>query len=165
MSLLWEVAPGTGLPTWFSQRHMLQRLEEEVARCRRQANGGQLAVVLGEVLPQTEESISADQASQLASWVARQIGETKRRCDVAGQYGLHGFMLLLPQATAGEALGACRRLGDVLAHPPHEGLSKVHACFGLAGVPQDVASVPALLSRAEQRLERARETGSNIVIE
>jgi diguanylate cyclase (GGDEF)-like protein len=87
------------------------------------------------------------------------VAQHKRRCDVAGQYGLEGFMVLLPQAEAAEALGACHRLGAVLSHASHEGLPAVHACFGLASVPSDQPSLQALLRRAEERLDRAREKG------
>ena len=88
--------------------------------------------------------------------MAEQIAREKRRCDVAGQYGLHGFMLLLPQSSEVEARGACQRLGGLLAHPPHADLPALHACFGLASVQGDLLSVQGLLRRAEERLEQAR---------
>jgi diguanylate cyclase (GGDEF)-like protein len=154
LGLLWEAAPGEGPVRWYSQRHMLERLDEEVARTRR--HGGPLSLILGELRPRSSEKIAPDQLQRLGAWLARQIAENKRRCDVAGQYGLGGFMLVLPRATAEEAAGACQRLQMVLEHPPHDELPGVHACFGTASVPADLPSVQGLLRRAEERLDQAR---------
>jgi GGDEF domain-containing protein len=133
---------------------MLERLEEEVARTQRL--GGPLSVVLGEMRLDTGGRLQPDQAHRVASWIAERIGGGKRRCDVAGQYGLHGFMLLLPQSSADQAEAACRRLRTLLAAPPHADLPPVHTCFGLASVPADRPSVQGLLRCAEERLQEAR---------
>ena len=150
LDLLWQATPGTVPGPWFSQRHMLERLDEEVARTQR--DGAPLSVILGEVHPAHATSADPDQLSRLHEWAALQIGKNKRRCDVAGQYGLDGFMLVLPRATPEQAKGACRRLRSVLAHPP-QGLPEAHVTFGHAGVPGDRPNLSGLLSRAEQRLE------------
>jgi GGDEF domain-containing protein len=155
LGLLWEAVPGEGPARWLSQRHMLERLDEEVARTLR--HGGPLSVVLGELCPDGGERLAPAQLGRLAGWMAGQVGRHKRRSDVAGQYGLGGFMLLLPRVGPAEAAAACRRLDGLLRHPAHEGLPAVHACFGLAGVPEDLPSVQVLLRRAEERLDQSRE--------
>ena len=43
---------------------------------------------------------------------------SKRRCDVAGQYGPQGFMLLLPQTPPEGAVHFCRRLQGLLDDVP-----------------------------------------------
>jgi GGDEF domain-containing protein len=141
--LLWEARPGAGPSDWYSQRHMLQRLDEEVARARR--HGGPLAVVLGEV--------GAGEAE--AARAAERVGRAKRRCDVAGQYGLHGFMLLLPRGSEAEARGCCRRLRAMLEQLP--GGAAARAWFGVAAFSPATATAQRLLSRAEERLESARQ--------
>src|SRR5262249_31413050 len=47
LGMLWESVPIAGPARWMTQRHVLERLEEEVDRCRR--GGAPLAVVLGEL--------------------------------------------------------------------------------------------------------------------
>ena len=153
LDLLWQATPGTVTGQWFSQRHMLERLDEEVSRTQR--DGSPLSVILGEVHATGIEPLDADSMSQLHEWAALQISKSKRRCDVAGQYGLDGFMLVLPRVTPEQAKGCCRRLRNLLTHPP-EGLPKVHVTFGHAGVPGDRPNISGLLSRAEQRLEDSR---------
>ena len=158
VSLLWEVSPAEGRSGWYSQRHMLERLDEETARTRR--HGGPFTVVLGEVQGGRREKLSAAETHELASWTAARVTQAKRRSDVAGQYGPHGFMLLLPRTPASGAVGACRRLQAVLEEPPpleETPLPAVHACFGLAPfAPPDRASAKALLRHAEERLDQAK---------
>ena len=155
--LLWESSPVEGRSGWFNQRHMLERLDEEVARTRR--HGGHFSVVLGEVQGGRRENLSAAEVDNLATCTARRVTHAKRRCDVAGQYGPHGFMLLLPGAAAVNAVGACRRLQSVLEAPPaveEAPLPPVQACFGLAAFSPSSATVKGLLRQAEERLERAK---------
>jgi diguanylate cyclase (GGDEF)-like protein len=158
-SLLWESAPGTGPLHWFNQRYMLERLDEEVARARR--HGGALSVVLGEVRPAGGELPRA-QADLLAGWTAGRVSQGKRRTDVAGQYGLQGFMLLLPGTPAGGAVHLCRRLRTVLEPPPPGAVSlpPLDPCFGVVSLSRDASTVKGLLSRAEDRLDQAKSSPS-----
>jgi diguanylate cyclase (GGDEF)-like protein len=157
LELLWEATPAEGPTRWFTQRYMLERLDEELARSQRY--GAPLSVVLGEVRPDTGERLLPEYASRLARWLAECVGKGKRRSDVAGQYGLHGFMLLLPQASADQAQEACNRMRRLLSDAPHGDLPAVHACFGLASAPTDVSTVQGLLRRAEERLEQEMGEG------
>ncbi len=157
VNLLWEVTPAEGRHGWFNQRHMLERLDEEVSRGRR--HGGDFTVVLGEVRGGRRERISATETQQLATRAAARVARAKRRCDVAGQYGPHGFMLLLPGATPVGAVGCCRRLQTVLEEPPaleETPLPPVQACFGAATFSPSSATVKALLRQAEERLDAAK---------
>jgi diguanylate cyclase (GGDEF)-like protein len=155
VNLLWEAVPGEGRARWFTQRHMLERLEEEVIRTQRY--GGPLSLILGEVdAPPTQGP--AGEAGQAATWIVDRISRVKRRSDVAGQYGLQGFMLLLPQTDAKGAAGCCRRLHELLEQSEENdelfGSFNVH--FGVACYSSEVRSVKSLLSRAEEQLESAK---------
>jgi diguanylate cyclase (GGDEF)-like protein len=161
--LLWEASPVEGRAGWFPQRHMLERLEEEVARARR--HGGPLAVVLGEVEGGGHGRLTPRERQQLAEWTAERVVRAKRRGDVAGRYGPHGFLLLLPRTAAAGAAGCCRRLKGVLEEPPAlaEGaLPPLHASFGVAAFSEESASVKGLLRQAEERLEQAKGAGNGL---
>lgn len=156
VNLLWEAVPGEGRARWFTQRHMLVRLEEEVIRSQRY--GGPLTVVLGEVDTRPARRNIRGEDGQAATWIVDQISRIKRRCDVAGQYGMQGFMLLLPQTDERGAMGCCRRLRTHIEKPadhlhPFDSMS-VH--FGIACYSPEACSVKSLLSRAEEQLERRR---------
>jgi GGDEF domain-containing protein len=160
VSLLWEATPTEAPTRWFSQRHMLERLDEEVARTRR--HGGPLSLALAEVPPAGHHPL-ADEVHALASWAAGRVGSARRRCDVAGQYGLTGFMLLLPRAATSEAVGCCARLGGLLRQDLPAGLHSAHPCFGVASFAPGSDTAKALLSRAEMHLEQARASATGIV--
>jgi diguanylate cyclase (GGDEF)-like protein len=155
VQLLWEAVPGEGRGRWLSQRHVLERFEEEVARSRR--HGNPLAVVLGEVRSEGGRA-GADAAATFATWAVQRLSEEKRRCDVAGQYGLNGFLMLLPHTTEAGAAGCCRRLEVLLQSAPEATGPRppLHACFGIAGFSPDTSTPQSLLRRAEESLAQAK---------
>jgi GGDEF domain-containing protein len=154
VGLLWEVAPGEGQGRWLSPRQVLERLQEEVARAQR--HGGPLAIVLGEVQA-ADGRLTAGQTQQVAAWTANQVAHARRRCDVAGQYGPAGFLIVLPRTADAGAAGLCRRLQGLLERPAVPApFGPLSACFGVASYSPALSSVKTLLGRAEERLEQAR---------
>ena len=131
---------------WYNQRHMLERLDQEAARARRQ--GGDFTVVLAEVQGARREQLSPAETDHLATWTAARVTQAKRRSDVAGQYGPHGFMLLLPGATAvarSAPAGGCKGAGGAAGpggNAAAAGAGVFRPCSVLTGriVRQDVAA-------------------------
>ncbi len=153
VNLLWEAVPGEGRARWYTQRYMLERLEEEVNRAKRY--GEPLSVILGEVEAEAASLGSDEEANEASRAVVERLSCVKRRCDVAGQYGLQGFMLLLPHTSADGAAGCCRRLRPLLEQPAEgrAGSGPLQVHFGVASYTEEVHSVKGLLSRAEEQLE------------
>jgi len=153
VSLIWRMTPAeSAQPHWFTQRYMMERLQEELARCSR--HGLPLTVALGAV-----SAVSDDERVLLPDWTSDVLLQSKRRCDVAGQYGMQGFMLILVHTSEAGAQVCCRRLQERLAqaHPaipgPHGALN---TSFGLASVTAETRNPQTLLRRAEEDLERQR---------
>jgi PleD family two-component response regulator len=144
VDLLWQCAPHGPRPGWFTQRHMLERLQEEVARTARY--GTPLSVLLAEFRP----------APPAAAWTAERIARVKRRCDVAGQYGPHGFMLLLPNTPRAGAEAVRERLEEALRQAGAANDVPAAAALGVAACSGERATVPGLLRRAEEDLASAR---------
>jgi diguanylate cyclase (GGDEF)-like protein len=151
VGLLWRTMPLDPQTQWCSQRHVLERLQEEVARCRR--HGTPLSVAVSEV-----QAAGADSAApETGHWVAQRLNRAKRRCDVAGQYGPQGFLLLMVHTSGSGAVVCCRRLQRALEEPSAAGPGgAVRACFGLATQTEQLATPQALLRAAEERLDAAR---------
>jgi GGDEF domain-containing protein len=149
--LLWRTLPSDGQVRWLTQRGMMERLQEEVSRAERY--GHSLTVVLGEV-----ESPTAGATEPFGSWVADHLSRAKRRCDVAGQYGPRGFMLLLPHTPETGGVVCCRRLHKLLQAQRlgEPGREAGRTYFGLAGFSPAAPTAAALLSLAEQSLAAAR---------
>jgi diguanylate cyclase (GGDEF)-like protein len=164
VGMLWDAAPNDGHTRWFTQRHMMERLEEEAARAER--HGTPLAVVLGELEADILQDCEKD-AQALLAWSTDRINRTKRRQDVAGQYGPNGFMLLLGHTSESGAIACCRRLESAMQHAPLpvgvlRGPIQVH--FGVADFSESAKSSKQLLSQAEESLEKARATGTALAM-
>jgi diguanylate cyclase (GGDEF)-like protein len=163
VTLLWAQSPSESHPHWFTQRHMMERLQEEIARTQR--HGTPLAVVLGEVRAGADSLLPID-APQVAAWTADRVSRTKRRTDVAGQYGPGGFILLLSHTAAAGAAVCCRRLRGVLEGGGTQAAAPgpVAAYFGISSYDTARASAKSLLGRAEECLERARSDENGRVV-
>ncbi len=149
LDLLWQSAPAEGHARWFTQRYMLERLQEEIARTGRQ--GTPFSIVLAELHP-----AAATGGPHLDAWAAERLTRGKRRSDVLGRYGPHGFMLLLTGAGEAGAVAFCRRLERALREAAEGEGVPLTACFGVAGCSAPSATPQGLLRRAEERLEAAR---------
>ncbi len=90
--LVWRNVPMDPDRQWLSHRHVLERMQEEVSRCGR--HGQTFTLAVGEV---DQEQAGVQGPEELAEWTTMEVARTKRRCDVAGHYGLRGFMLLMVQ--------------------------------------------------------------------
>jgi diguanylate cyclase (GGDEF)-like protein len=160
VNLLWRTLPVESNTTWFSQRHTLERLQEEISRTGR--HGGPMTLALAEV--QEEQVIQAPDVLPLEEWTANMVAKAKRRCDVAGSYGMQGFLLLMVHTPRNGGIVCCRRLQQLLeqgAATPDKGpRGPIRAYFGLASAPGENASAQNLLRLAEENLEAAK-TGKN----
>jgi hypothetical protein len=149
LSLLWEVVPGAGTAPWFSERYMLDRLKEEVDRANRYQSP--LSLAIGEITV----------AAGARAGILERIVRGKRFSDIAGQYGPHGFLVLLPATPASGAVTCCRRLQGLLEEPSAVVLESSvsissRICMGIASYSAVLASPVRLLARAEQCLEKAQ---------
>jgi GGDEF domain-containing protein len=154
---LWRTAPRTAEQPWLGQRELLERLQEEISRTQR--HGTPLAVALGEVHPDPRRDGGTKEEPLLDEWTTQRILRTKRRCDVAGQYGLQGFMLLLVHTPQAGAVTCCRRFQKVLEAVPalagNGPRGPVRASFGVASFSPDTATARSLISLAERQLQIA----------
>jgi hypothetical protein len=153
VNLLWRTVPMDPQRQWFTQRHILERLQEEVSRSGR--HGSVFTVVLGEV----QAAEPSHEPAELADWTTETLAQAKRRCDVAGHYGLQGFMLLMVQTPKSGAMAGCKRLQQYIsqmAPPPRGPRGPFNASFGVSSFSADNATTESLLSRAEKHLEAAK---------
>src|SRR5262249_41611671 len=139
VELLWESLPVETRSRWFTQRYMMERLAEEVARTER--HGVPFSLVLGEVRPRPAEGAEPAPDSVVVAWTSEHVMRSKRRCDVAGQYGPHGFMLLLTNTSERGATTFCRRLQTLLTKGvPLVAHFGVALCSGAATTPKNLLS-------------------------
>jgi GGDEF domain-containing protein len=152
VNLLWDAVPVDTRYHWFTQSHMMNRLQEECARSAR--FGAPFTVAIGEI-HRGEDGGGMDEES-LGRWTVDRITKAKRLCDVVGQYGPHGFMLLLVNTKGAGAEHCCQRIREALQTEVHQQQVAIDAVFGLASCPSEGDDSKSLLSRAERALERVR---------
>ena len=167
VGLMWRTAPMHVDRRWYTHRHMLERLEEELARADRHQLP--LTVALGEVeMPHDPDGPARE--LEMLNWTADEVSRRKRRSDVAGQYGMQGFMVLMAHTPAEGGMVCCRRLHAHLEEGPAAGTTPrepVRAYFGLASYSGKAgANTQSLLRQAEERLDAAkRQQGRRVVAE
>jgi DNA-binding response OmpR family regulator len=156
VSLLWRTLPADPQHQWFTHRHILQRLQEEVSRSGR--HGTVFTVALAEVQMPAGEA-PEEQADIWHEWMTETLALAKRRCDVAGHYGANGFMLLMVNTPKPGGVAGCKRLQQYLRDVPQPTPGPhgpIRTCFGLSTFAEDMATSQSLLSRAEKHLEAAK---------
>ncbi len=157
----------TGL---YTRHYIMERLDEESARCRRY--GQQLCLCLMEVngLAGYRDALGDPEGDRVMCQVADMLTNGARRIDRIGRYDADRFVLLLPH-TGEQAVVLCRRLSarfaDMSAHwrlPAGVGLA---ACFGIAVFPRSGDTPEALMRSAGAALEQAvtDEASEGVVID
>jgi diguanylate cyclase (GGDEF)-like protein len=148
----------TGL---LNRRGLEDRLDEELARCRR--NGHELSVVMIDCdgLKAVNDSGGHELGDAVLQRVADCLREHKRMADVAARLGGDEFVVLLPETRAGDALGVAERFRRELAAAPLADGRTITAAFGIASFPADGDTAAGLLRIADRTLYAAKQGGGN----
>ncbi|MBU2227609.1 MAG: GGDEF domain-containing protein, partial [Proteobacteria bacterium] len=100
--------------------------------------------------------------------------QNTRAIDIAGRYGGEEFAILLPEILQSEAIQIAERLRQSMADlsipigsenglfPPVD--ISIAVSIGVAALSKDVPSLTDLISRADQALYRAKDSGRNRVV-
>jgi diguanylate cyclase (GGDEF)-like protein len=163
VTMLWRTVPVEGDNHWFSQRHVLMRLQEEIARSDR--HGVPLTVAVGEV--QAPAGEPEQTTVDLTDWMTDRVTSVKRRCDVAGQYGMQGFLLLMVNTPKQGGVTCCQRLRKALEDPGSAAGGShgpIRACFGIATLSGETPSSQSLLSSAELALDAAKASAAEAIV-
>lgn len=145
----------------FNRRHLVARLEDELARVRR---GHVLSVVMIDLdgFKKVNDQRGHLRGDEVLRGIAAALTVATREVDVVGRYGGDEFLVLLPDAGVGEAgvvaerlVEAVRRVGQE-AEPERPVTASVGVAF--AG-PSD--SSRALIARADELAYRAKQAGGD----
>jgi diguanylate cyclase (GGDEF)-like protein len=149
----------------YNARFLRSALRREVRRADR--HGQELTVIRVEVdgLEAFGEAHGATRANRLLKDMATVLAGRVRSFDLLGKDGAEGFMAILPQTSAHDALEVAERMRGAIAAtafaPAVAG--EVTATFGVASFPHEGHDVDALLAVAERALELGRAKGGNCV--
>jgi diguanylate cyclase (GGDEF)-like protein len=148
----------TGL---LNRRGLEDRLEEELARCRRTGHELSLVMIDCDGLKAVNDSGGHELGDVVLQRIADCLREHKRMPDVAARLGGDEFVVLLPETGAGDALGVAERFRRELAAAPVADGRTITAALGVASFPADGESAAALLRTADRTLYAAKQIGGN----
>ena len=152
VTMMWRTSPQQNDSQWYSQPFLMERLGEELARAERYKVP--LSLAIGELKPSEHRDID------LPEWTPDLLVRGKRRCDVVGQYGKSGFLVMMMHTPKSGGISCCKRLQNVLEQPDSAMIAPsqqpLRAYFGLSSMIGERSSPQSLLSAAEQNLEVAR---------
>lgn len=163
---LQRIATTDALTGLWNRRHLLERLEAETGRSRR--NGRPLCVAILDVdhFKRVNDLHGHPAGDDVLRVLAGLIRDAVRLSDVVGRMGGEEFAILMPETDRGQARLVCERLGEMVARSPvrlpsGETLS-VTLSTGIALMAGKEAS-DRLISRADAALYDAKAEGRNCV--
>lgn len=161
--------PLTGI---FNRRYLERRMDQEVARARRDALPLGILVVDVDHFKAINDRYGHPAGDRVLVEVARAIGETVRSSDVAARYGGEEFVIIAPGAAPQTAAGLGERLrarieaNEIVATPGDAHAAeriRVTASIGVAVLEPRHEDARSLLAEADQALYRAKGLGRNRV--
>src|SRR5690606_35897552 len=95
----------------YNRRHLMERLESELARVRR---GKPLAVVMVDLdrFKRVNDDTGHQRGDSLLQDLARGLARAVREADVVGRYGGDEFVVILPDTSPADAEIAAARVVD-----------------------------------------------------
>lgn len=155
--------PLTGL---WNRRHLLERLEAETGRSRRNGRPLCLAILDVDHFKRVNDLHGHPAGDEVLRVLAALLKEAVRLSDVVGRMGGEEFAILMPETDRAQARLVCERLGRAVAQrpirlPSGEDL-KVTLSTGIALMAGREGS-DRLISRADSALYDAKAGGRNCV--
>jgi diguanylate cyclase (GGDEF)-like protein len=151
------------LTTLYNRRHLMERLEGELARVRR---GQTLTVVMIDLdgFKRVNDSHGHIAGDALLQALAQALASATRTTDVLGRYGGDEFVVLLPGTTGEAARTAAQRLVDAVRQVGQE-FSREHPVTASVGLSEADAGDDARgsIQRADERAYLAKKRGGDRV--
>ena len=162
-----RLATSDGLTGLANRRAFFERLEAEVSRCRRYPNPLSLALVDVDHFKRVNDRYGHPAGDEVLRRVAQTLRELARETDLVARYGGEEFAMLLPSTDEAGAAALAERVrkGIERMEVTWEGRPiPVAASLGVATLQGEADTGEALVSRADQALYAAKETGRNRVV-
>lgn len=154
-----------GLTSLYNHRFMMERCHAEFNRAKRYNSG--LSCVLIDI--DNFKLLNDAHGHPFGDFVLRKLGallkETARSSDICGRYGGEEFIILIPLPLK-QAMDFAHRLHTMIAEhlfSDGQNSARITVSIGLADYRCDMQSWSELISRADQVLYIAKNSGRNLV--
>ena len=153
-----------GLTGLYNRRHASKRLEEEIARARRNSTGLCVAMCDVDHFKAINDEFGHGAGDRVLQQIATSLNEYVRRNDIVARWGGEEFLVIFSEIKLTAARIVAERLRGRLANTPQVdgGPEKITVSVGLAMLGEGT-DAEALIEQADQALYRAKARGRNRV--
>lgn len=153
-----------GLTGLYNRRHASQRLEEEIARARRNNTGLCVAMCDVDHFKAINDEFGHSAGDRVLRQIAQALTEYVRRNDIVSRWGGEEFLVIFSEIKLTAARIVAERLRGRLASTGkfEGGPEQISVSIGLAMLRQGLTP-DALIEQADQALYRAKARGRNRV--
>ncbi|MEO8910728.1 MAG: diguanylate cyclase [Gemmatimonadaceae bacterium] len=146
-----------------NHRSLMQRLEEEEARCKRERRS--FSVLVGDVdhFKQYNDAFGHPAGDEVLKEISEIMREAARPIDCVARYGGEEFVVLMPDTAPADALELAEHIRARIAAKKFTG-RKMTLSIGVASFPEDADNAEALISIADEALYQAKREGRDRAI-
>ena len=159
-----QLALTDGLTGLYNRRHATKRLEEEIARARRNNKGLCVAMCDVDHFKAINDEFGHGAGDRVLQQIANSLTEYVRRNDIVARWGGEEFLVIFSEIKLTAARIVAERLRGRLANAPQVegGPESISVSIGLSMLRPGVTA-DALIEQADQALYRAKARGRNRV--
>ena len=141
-----------------NHRSLMQRLDDEVARFRKEKRG--FSVLVGDVdhFKQYNDAFGHPAGDEVLQTIAEIMRESTRKGDCCARYGGEEFVIVLPDTAAADALDTAEHIRARVAAKKFNG-RKMTLSIGVATFPEDADDAEAIIAVADEALYQAKREG------
>lgn len=156
----------TGL---YNRRAFDDLLKEETERHQRYGRPAALVMLDVDHFKSINDSFGHLVGDEVLRWLAQLLRDTVRTVDIPARYGGEEMAVILPEMNSQQALRMAERVRRRVASRPFAARGRdgrplkipITVSLGVAGLPDDALSAPALIAVADRSLYAAKRAGRN----
>ena len=141
-----------------NHRSLMQRLDDEVARFKKDKHG--FSVLVGDVdhFKQYNDAFGHPAGDEVLQRIAEIMRGSTRKGDCCARYGGEEFVIVLPNTAIADALDTAEHIRARVAAKKFNG-RKITLSIGVASFPEDADDAEAIIAVADEALYQAKREG------
>ncbi|HEX9084817.1 MAG TPA: diguanylate cyclase [Gemmatimonadaceae bacterium] len=141
-----------------NHRSLMKRLDDEVARFKKEKRG--FSVLVGDVdhFKQYNDAFGHPAGDEVLQMIAEIMRDSTRKVDCCARYGGEEFVIVLPDTAIADALDTAEHIRARVAAKKFNG-RKITLSIGVASFPEDADDAEAIIAIADEALYQAKREG------
>ena len=141
-----------------NHRSLMKRLDDEVARFRKERKG--FSVLVGDVdhFKQYNDAFGHPAGDEVLQTIAEIMRDSTRKTDCCARYGGEEFVIVLPDTSAADAMDTAEHIRARVAAKKFSG-RKMTLSIGVATFPEDADDAESIIAVADEALYQAKREG------